>query len=150
MKLEVCIIYGFWYSYVTMVIAGAYEPPKGWRRSVRLLNRCFRRSSFAYVDINCHISWGCSCTESAVAYIAVSTLLPILHVQPHYSPSQTKSISKYSVACMLLSAVLAQSKERKVCYLTSPNSYYALLYGSRMPFGRLIIMLLVIAPNIHL
>ena len=41
-----------------------------------------------------------SCTESAVAYIEVLTLPPIL--LPHYNLSQTKSISKYSMACTLL------------------------------------------------
>ena len=33
----------------------SYELPEGWRRSVRPHNRCFRRSSFAYIAKNCHI-----------------------------------------------------------------------------------------------
>ena len=64
-----------------------------------------RRSSFAYVAKNCHI-WGCSCTESAVAFN--TTAHTVLH-----NLSQTKSISKCSVACMLLSAVTSTVQTRE-------------------------------------
>ena len=36
---------------VNYIIAGAYEPPEGRRRSVRLRVRCVRRSSLAMLDL---------------------------------------------------------------------------------------------------